>query len=119
MNRRWSTLPSWNYLPRVFHRVHIAFQMFRLQLITVLLVLLPLLAAASSAVPTEKPADVRKEPETVAGQILKLACEQAQQERDAQELFKKEMPVQENGPRHDRKWATEKKTEKENSKDLS
>ena len=94
--------------------------MLRLQFITVLLLLLPLLAAASSAVPTEKPADVQKEPETVAGQILKLACEQAQQERDAQELFKKEMPVQENdGPRHDRKWATEQKTEKENSKDGS
>ena len=92
--------------------------MLRLQLITVLLVLLPLLAAASSALPTEKPADVKKEPETVAGQILKLACEQAQQERDAQAFYRKEMPVQEkDGLRHDRKWATEEKIKEGNSKD--
>ena len=97
----------------------IAFQMLRLQLIT-FLVLLPLLAVASNPRPTEKPADVKKEPETVAGQILKLACEQAQQERDAQELYRKEMPVQEkDGPRHDRKWATDKKTKEGNSKDGS
>jgi len=94
--------------------------MLRLQFITVLLILLPLLAAASSALPTEKPADVKKGPETVAGQILKLACEQAQQERDVQELSRKEMPVQEkDGPRRDRKWATEKKTKQGNSQDGS
>jgi len=69
--------------------------MLRLQFVTIFLVLLPLLAAASIALYTEKPADVKKEPETVAGQILKLGCDQAQREWDEQELSMKEMPVEE------------------------
>jgi len=47
--------------------------MLRLQFITILLLLTPLLTAASNALPTENPVNVKKEPETVAGQILKLA----------------------------------------------
>ena len=97
--------------------------MLLLQFMTLLLVLLPLLAAASNALRTEKPADVKKEPETVAGQLLKLACEQVekdQQEKDVHGLSRKEMTVQEkDGHRHDRKWATEEKTKQGISKDGS
>jgi hypothetical protein len=44
--------------------------MLRLQFITVLLVLLPLLAAASNALPTEKPADVKNSAEISANGLL-------------------------------------------------
>ena len=95
------------------------FEMLRLKSIALLSVFFGLFVSISRSIPTQNPTEVATDPKTAAAQILKLACEKAEklkQDKKAKGDSRKEMPIQEkDAPRHDRKWATSKKTKKESS----
>ena len=70
----------------------------------------------ATAFPTDKKQDSSNSPQTSAGKLLKLALEKAEKLKQEQWTYKARhgLKVQkQDGPRHDREWARQRKSNKD------